>query len=80
MLQLVIGALYSGFMVTSFNIFHENVPKIAKFHTNIITVHQRHLLPLLLKILGRLYPAQNQKLGVMIIWPIYFSLVQHLGP
>jgi len=27
-------------MGTSFNISHEYVPKIAKFHTNIVTVHQ----------------------------------------
>jgi hypothetical protein len=38
------------------------------------------LLPLLLKILSRLHPVQNEKLGMMIIWPIYFSLVQHLRP
>jgi hypothetical protein len=47
--------------------FHENVPKIAKFHTNITTVYRRHLLPLLLKILSRLHPVQNEKLGMMII-------------
>jgi len=44
-LQLVIWALFSGtsvsvFMGASFNISQKNVPKIDKFHTNIITVHK----------------------------------------
>lgn len=65
-LQLVICALFSGtsvsvFMGTNFNISHDNVPKIAKFHTNIklfISFYKLHLLPLLLKILSRLYPPK----------------------